>query len=86
MVQNYTTSTAGQVDLRLGNRVYFSKLGDPMAYDNTLLCEGSSETPVQRELRSLKYEIKNGQNQLRNLQECLRISKAKLAAVKKLVK
>lgn len=58
-----------------------------MAFGEDLLTvEGSSDTPVQQELRQLTHEIKNIQTYIHLKQEHLRIARAKLVAVKKLVK
>lgn len=47
-------------------------------------CEQLS--PIESELRGLKYEIRHHTDQLKFTNEKLRIARAKLAAVKRLVK
>lgn len=50
------------------------------------VCEASLETPLQQEIRHLKYQVANELQGIRHAQERLLIARAKLAAVKKLVK
>lgn len=57
-----------------------------MTYGETLVCEGSKESPVQQNIRQLQADIQNKVQQIKHIQQCLLISRVQLAAVKKLVK
>lgn len=73
-----------QLTKRLGTKVYFSKLGDPMAYAEC--STRPTDSPLQSELNSLKSDILSAQQSIKYQQAMLLIARTKLAAVKKLVK